>query len=295
MKIVRSMLVTLLGAAAVAFGQSAEPEEGRRHGPKEDGHREGGERGSHRGERGERGGGRGRSEGAHADSFLRTHDGNADSEVTFDEFRVSKKIVNMSEEGKKRIFDHLDKNKDGRITRAELPGGAGPGGGGPVWQDRNRDGKVSFEEFAADGRLRESTPEGRRALFSRLDSDGDGFLTQKDFRNRPPGTRPWDRRRPSLDPERVKPLDKNEDGSLSYEEWKESPRLKEFPEERTKEWFERLDRNGDGLLNKQDAPEGGINRGPGERPGGWRPGNGSRRPPGAGPRPGAEGPPRPER
>src|SRR5262249_15739024 len=82
--------------------------------------------------------------------------------------------------GPEPLFDRLDANQDGFVTQAEAsqfrgPGAgggfAGPGGAGPAARlktmDKNGDGKVSRAEFA-----------GPQAMFDRLDSDKDGFIAQ---------------------------------------------------------------------------------------------------------------------
>jgi Ca2+-binding EF-hand superfamily protein len=193
--------------------------------------------------------------GNYADNFLRVHDRDRDGKVTFDEFRVAKNLENHLEEGKQRIFDQLDKNRDGEIAREELPGGS-PEERGPHWLDKDRDGKISFEEFSASEWLKDATPEERKKHFDRMDLNNDGVLTPEDFRRRPPGSRAWDRRRPLFDPQALRNLDTDEDGALSFEEWSKSPHFENLPEERLREWFDRMDRNDDGRLDEADRPEG---------------------------------------
>lgn len=50
----------------------------------------------------------------------------------------------------------------------------------------------------------------------------------------------------------MRELDSNRDGELTYEEWKLAPHLLEIPEERAKKMFERLDRNNDGVISRED-------------------------------------------
>jgi Ca2+-binding EF-hand superfamily protein len=77
-------------------------------------------------------------------------------------------------------FDTLDKNKDGKLSREELPRwhgkrhGRGPGGRGD-WMaklDTNKDGRISREEAKADPRL--------AARFDTLDVNKDGYLDKAD-------------------------------------------------------------------------------------------------------------------
>ncbi|WP_421680704.1 EF-hand domain-containing protein [Stenotrophomonas bentonitica] len=77
-------------------------------------------------------------------------------------------------------FDTLDTNKDGKLSREELPRGhgkrhgRGPGGHGD-WMaklDTNKDGRISREEAKADPRL--------AARFDEMDVNKDGYLDKAD-------------------------------------------------------------------------------------------------------------------
>lgn len=77
-------------------------------------------------------------------------------------------------------FDTLDKNKDGKLSREELPRGPGKrhgrGPGGHEAQlarlDTNKDGRISREEAKADPRLAER--------FTAMDVNKDGYLDKAD-------------------------------------------------------------------------------------------------------------------
>lgn len=77
-------------------------------------------------------------------------------------------------------FDTLDKNKDGKLSREEMPRwhgkrqGHGPGGGGDRMAklDTNKDGRISREEAKADPRL--------AARFDQMDVNKDGYLDKAD-------------------------------------------------------------------------------------------------------------------
>ncbi|MBH1662801.1 EF-hand domain-containing protein [Stenotrophomonas maltophilia] len=74
-------------------------------------------------------------------------------------------------------FDELDKNKDGKLSRDELPRwqhGRRGGHGGERWAklDVNKDGRISREEAKADPRL--------AARFDQLDLNKDGYLDKAD-------------------------------------------------------------------------------------------------------------------
>lgn len=77
-------------------------------------------------------------------------------------------------------FDSLDTNKDGKLSREEMPRwqgkrhGRGPGGGHERMEklDANKDGRISREEAKADPRLAER--------FDRMDVNKDGYLDKTD-------------------------------------------------------------------------------------------------------------------
>jgi len=197
--------------------------------------------------------------------FFDTYDKDKDGRVTPDELDVDPEIFRL-----------LDRDGDGAITPQDLgtprefrprpgagPGGrggpgAGPGGpGGPGAQggpprlmdmDADGDGKVSREEFR-----------GPPDAFDRLDTNGDGSLdrTECEQARRGPGGF-GGRGAPGGGPgnrllERLRQLDKDGDGKVSAEEYQGR-----IP-------FERLDRNGDGFLDEQDAPQDRGGRGQGGR------------------------------
>ncbi|WP_303638341.1 MULTISPECIES: EF-hand domain-containing protein [Stenotrophomonas] len=74
-------------------------------------------------------------------------------------------------------FDTLDKNKDGKLSRDEMPRwkhGRRGGHGGERWAklDANKDGRISRDEAKADPRLAER--------FDQLDVNKDGYLDKAD-------------------------------------------------------------------------------------------------------------------
>ncbi|MEJ5329920.1 MAG: EF-hand domain-containing protein [Desulfobaccales bacterium] len=108
-------------------------------------------------------------------------------------------------------FEELDRNRDGRVSRAEYLEFFG-GTSGMRRQyfeyefrlyDRNGDGFISWEEH--------QTPVGPEDEFRALDRNGDGRLSREEFRFR---YREQDFPR----------LDRNRDGYISREEFLQSPR-----------------------------------------------------------------------
>lgn len=117
--------------------------------------------------------------------------------------------------------------------------------------DRDEDGKVSLEEFAAGERAARLSEEARGKIFERLDKDGDGFITNKELKTRGPG----------FGNSFLKKADSDGDGRVSREEFLANPPFKKVAEERLNKMFDRMDQNDDGFLDEKDLgrmrPPGG--------------------------------------
>jgi Ca2+-binding EF-hand superfamily protein len=264
MKILWTSLFALMAMVSLGSAQTEE-ERPKRDGARGDATGKPRPKGEKRGEHQEgvlRGGREGRG---HTDRFMSAYDRDKDKAVSWSEFQASKKMSHLEDAGKRRIFDHLDKNKDGKITSNELPQG-GRAVNGSKRGDLNNDGKISFAEFQKNPRMKDAKPERLAEMFKRMDRDGDGFLTPRDF--------PRPHRGPLFDRGLMEKLDENKDQALSFDEWSKSPRLKDLSEERKREMFDRIDRNHDGKLDEADRGEGPRRGSGGERPSGERPGPG---------------------
>ncbi|BBM84761.1 EF-hand domain-containing protein [Candidatus Uabimicrobium amorphum] len=152
-----------------------------------------------------------------------------------------------------QAFDRLDKNQDGFITRDEMKQiqkmQKMQGGKNHLKKlqkmlqkmDQNQDQKIDASEWRGDVEK-----------FSKLDGNGDGFLTKEEiqqqiakrFRNKgregnSDGGNFRDKMR-----NRLKMLDRDNDGKISQEEWPGNL-----------ERFEQMDRNGDGFLSEEDRKQ----------------------------------------
>lgn len=171
---------------------------------------------------------RGRWRSRAGDALFRRADENQDGKIARDEWPM-----------RPELFDRLDANGDGFITRAEVT----PKGGrrrGPNMDlragkdsahflekyDKNRDGSVSKEEF----------PHGRR--FAEIDTDGDGTLSSSEIRDA------MDKRRHEEGYDFLERFDLNTDGKVTRDEFT-GPAAE----------FERRDRNRDGVIDATDKPD----------------------------------------
>jgi Ca2+-binding EF-hand superfamily protein len=200
-------------------------------------------------------------------------DKDGDGVISLEEFQAMPRLGRLPEDKRARLFKRLDKDGDGRLSRRELEqmrrqqGGPDPRMRRLFELDKDGSGGISFEEFKLAEFARKLPPERLEALFRRLDVDGDGEITPKD-RPPHPGRGPGDGRRgdppppTGPDPRRqIRQLDKDGDGLLSFEEFRQSPEIRRMGEDEQEERFEALDRDGNLKLDARELSKAAPARG----------------------------------
>lgn len=115
--------------------------------------------------------------------------------------------------------------------------------------DQDGDGKISKREFFVSPRISQLPEEKREAIFARLDGDEDGFLTRREIR-----AMRQDAERRARDGFRK--LDTDGSGGLSFEEYSRGEFAGKLPEDKRRQIFERMDTDGDGEITPEDRPKG---------------------------------------
>jgi Ca2+-binding EF-hand superfamily protein len=204
-------------------------------------------------------------------------DKDGDGFISREEFDAMPRIGKLPEDKRPQIFERLDKNADGKLGREELKRTGKPHDGQRphlprLWElDSDKSGGVSFVELKA-GRMFQKLPAARQAeIFQRLDSDRDGQITPKDRPQaplRPDGDKSHPRHGPGKpgewpDPRRIiRQLDQNGDSSLSFEEFRAGPMVRDLSEDEQEDRFETLDKNHDQKLTSEDFPPPPPHAGP---------------------------------
>lgn len=190
-----------------------------------------------------------RPDQARATEFLKQLDSDSDGKVSRWEFAKGKRVAQLPEEARTKIFDRLDKNDDGFIMARELKPAQGDRHGRfLVKSDKDKDGRISREEFIANPPFAQADPERLNKMFDRMDENLDGFLDRKDHvpvggRKRPLG----DKRPPRLE---LKKLDLDENGSVNWQEFKKAAAARSVPEKERRQQFDRIDDDDNGKLDE---------------------------------------------
>jgi Ca2+-binding EF-hand superfamily protein len=196
-------------------------------------------------------------------------DADHDGFISVMEFAAMQRIQNLPEEQRDIIFKRLDKNGDRMLGRDELMKFGHPRDAQPtkrLWElDADKSGGISFDEFKEGQLFKKLPPDKLTEVFGRLDTDGDGLITPRDRPEQPfkraqgkPRPKGRDDKRPDDDNEpgrlekMIGKLDSNSDGGLSFEEYRTGAGVKDLSEDEQEDRFEKLDKNGDHKLSKED-------------------------------------------
>jgi len=180
--------------------------------------------------------------GGKAAELFKQADSNNDGKVTLEELRSV--LAGMTQER----FSALDRNGDAVLTREDLRfGGAGAGGARGAGQmlaklkqaDTNGDQRITFDEAKA------AFPQATQERFSRFDRNGDGVISKED-RGAAGGRNGSGTVGAGQMLAKLKQADTNGDQQITFEEAKAA-----FPQA-TQERFGRFDRNGDGVISRED-------------------------------------------
>jgi len=153
-------------------------------------------------------------------------DTNGDGVISLDEFSAAPKLNGAPDEKISKMFDYLDKDKDGTLSDTELPR---PPKHGPHPRRHFR-----------EHRPRSHTHDGGR----------EHKKPPRHFKGPPPGNNP--RRKMMGSKERLERLDNDGDGQISFDEFKLGERAKKLPKSEQQTLFDRLDQNGDGVISPED-------------------------------------------
>ncbi len=194
-------------------------------------------------------------------------DADRDGFISRDEFMEMPRVKNLPEEKRTSIFSRLDKDGDGKLSRDELMKFGRAHDGEPakrLWElDADKSGGVSFEEFKQGPFVKKLDPEKVSKMFNRLDTDSDGFITPKD-RPEMPSKRPDEKQRKGEDSphheKKHQKLDTDGDGSLSFEEFRVGPEVRDLSEDEQEDRFQKLDSNGDHKISSGERPS--VSSGP---------------------------------
>jgi Ca2+-binding EF-hand superfamily protein len=182
-------------------------------------------------------------------------DADGDGFISTAEFAAMERPGRLPDEKRAELFKRFDKNSDGRIGMDEIPK-RHPGGMPPLEKaDANKDGKIDLVEFKTLGFVARMPEDRQKGMFQRMDTDGDGFLTPQD-RPQHGGRDGKGGRKPNLE-DLVKDHDRDRNGSLSFDEFRQIPWMAKAGEDEQEDRFEALDKNKDLKLDAADEPPPG--------------------------------------
>lgn len=182
----------------------------------------------------------------------KTADTDGDGVISRQEYAAMKRVAMLPEDKREELFKRLDKDANGSLSHEEIDQIVKHRDGKNQIMPRLREldtdksGSISFEELKAGEFFKKLSPEQQQAMFRRLDVNGDGVISPKDH---PMGDRPGEPG-PPRDPRRgFRMLDKNSDGFLTLDEFRQALFVRKLAADEQQARFEKLDRNQDKQLD----------------------------------------------
>ena len=195
-----------------------------------------------------------------AGEFLKAFDLDKDGKVSKEEFGSGERTSRLDPASRGKLFARLDKDKDGFITPKEV---ASPNRYHSMAKaDLNKDGRISKEEFFKHPPFAKIPVERMGKMFERFDHNSDGFIDRKDGRHGGGRVGPRGERFPRV---RLKNLDSDKSGALSWKEFQKSPTLKNLSKEERRHAFRRLDADKNDELSSKEL-KSPFERGSGKKP-----------------------------
>jgi Ca2+-binding EF-hand superfamily protein len=174
------------------------------------------------------------------EDFLKAFDANKDGKVSRGEFDAGGRTSALNPEIREKIFKRLDKDDDGFISTKELKKMIPEHHHNPLAKaDKNKDGRIDKVEFAEHPPFSEMPEEKRSRIFKRLDRNSDDFIDGRDDRRR---NSRGGKKLPRI---RIKGLDLDDNGTLSWAEFQNAPAVVALPEKERRSVFNRYDSNKD--------------------------------------------------
>jgi len=187
--------------------------------------------------------------------WLGDMDKNRDGAISFEEFRTGRMVSRLPVARQREMFDRMDGDGSGVLDKTDRPHGFR--GGMPKLSDLDRDksGGVSYEEFSA-GKMAQRVPEDRRReMFKHLDHNGDGQLGPGELQRTPGNGHGFGPGRGGS-AAGFEELDEDDDGALSFDEFRKAPWMRELGEDEQENRFEALDKDQDLKLTPREFGAG---------------------------------------